>query len=377
MNVKSEPVEDVLIFGVKIDTLNSDPETAVTYTDDAIGFTPLRVVDGVANWGSWADKYPFTENVPVVVKDGVEQYELNPNDFIKKKDGSASVLTGADGDVFSRFSKLWWKFERVGTDLFVKIATAPVDGFKCLAHTKSGVEKEYVYIGSYMGFSEGGKLRSLSGKIATAVQTIGAFRAQAQANGEGYSQFPYYPLLMVQIMNLIATKSRDSQSAIGRGYVDGNAKKVVTGGTDAKGMVYGEMTGKLQMKLFGIEDFWGNLYQFIDGLFCGESRNILIGDNGFNDTGAGYENYGQGVTDDIGGYLSDVQGGTETGFIAKTVTDLETNHYGDYCSLFAGLLPSFGGSHSSESGAGTFSLDVSNLPSDSYGNYSARCCLVK
>ena len=37
----------------------------------------------------------------------------------------------------------------------------------------------------------------------------------------------------------------------------------------------------------------------------------------FNDTGAGYENFGQGATADVSGYISTVQGGTETGFITK------------------------------------------------------------
>lgn len=369
--------QEILIYGVKIDTLNSNPESALTYTDDAVGFIPLSVSDGVVNPGSWSDTYPFNEITPIVLKNGVEQYELNPNDFTRKKDGSNSdITTGNDGDVFSRFPKIWWKFERVGTDLFVRIATGKADeNYKSLAHTKGGTEYDHVYIGSYTGFTIGGKLRSLSGKTSTTTETIETFRTQAQANGEGYDQLSYYDLLMIQILTLISTKNRDSQSAIGKGYTDGNSTVSQTGGTDKKGMIYGESTGTSQVKILGIENLWGNLYQFVDGLFCDNSFDILIGDNNFNNTGTGYTNYGKGS--DVGGFISDVQGGTETGFIIKEGDGSETTQYADGGFLNANRIAAFGGSFGSSGSAGIFFLIVNKTLSYSSDIYSARCCFKK
>ena len=43
-------------------------------------------------------------------------------------------------------------------------------------------------------------------------------------------------------------KKRDSQTALGRGYVDGNSAYANTGGTNTKGFMFGETTGKQQMK---------------------------------------------------------------------------------------------------------------------------------
>jgi len=368
------------IYGVKIDTTNPSPDGALTYTDDAIGFTPLKVFNGVVDYGSWQDIYPFNEVTPIVVKNGVEQYELNKDDFTKKKDGSpADITSGADGDVFSRFSKVWWKFETIGTDLYVKIATAPTEGFKCLAHTVGGVEKDYVYIGAYLGFNDNGKLRSLSGKIPTASKTIGQFRSLAQANGSGYEQMTYYKLLMVQVMTLIITKSRDSQTSIGRGYVDDNTNITNTGGTDTKGMFYGENTGKQQMKLFGIEDVWGNYQQFIDGLVTDSNRNILIGDNGFNDTGSGYTNFGQVSTENIFEYIKNVAGGTETGFIIKEglVGNISNQYYCDYGELLPSSLPTFGGNMIAKSLTGLFNLQITTEASTVNSNMTVRVSFYK
>lgn len=356
------------IYGVAIDTSNSNPATAVTYNEAASGFT---------SEADFANVYPYNEIKPVMFKNGAEVYDIDPNDFTKKISGGAIGANGADGDIMIRFPKIWWYMKRVGTVQFVTFATGQATPeYKCLAHTKNGVEKDYSYIGAYLGFEESGKLRSIAGKTPTATKTIGQFRTLAQANGNGYQQMSYYQVLMMQVLYLVRYKNRDSQTAIGRGYVDGNASSTTTGGADKKGMVFGETSGKQQMKLFGVEDFWGNLLQFVDGMFNDASRNILIGDNNYNDTGAGYANYGQGSTTNLGGYIDDIQGGTETGFIIKGITGSETTHYADYGSLHSGSLPAFGGHWAHAGSAGAFHLQVYHSASSSVASYGARCCFI-
>ena len=66
------------VYGVKIDTTNSNPATALTYTDNAIGFTPALGNNGAFNAGSWADKFPFNAIKPCLYKAGVVNYYLNP-----------------------------------------------------------------------------------------------------------------------------------------------------------------------------------------------------------------------------------------------------------------------------------------------------------
>lgn len=364
-----------VVYGIKIDTTNSNPETALVYTDDAVGFTPAQGNNGSFLYGSWEDKFPFNQIKPCLYLNGAVNYYLDPNDYTKKADGvtESDITSGADGDVMVEFPKIWWKFETAGTDLYVKYSDTQFDAdYKCLAHTKGVIEKDFVYISAYLGHTLSSKLRSLSGKTPTESKTIGAFRTETQANGAEFEQMAYYQLLMTQVLYLVMFKSRDSQTALGRGFVDGNTAAIATGGANLKGMFYGETTGKQQLKFCGIEDWYGNLRYWIDGFFSNASRNMLIGTENFNDTGSGYTNYGQGATTDIGGYISAIQGGTETGFVVKASVGSSTTHYADSGSLYASRLPYFGGSWTDADYAGAFYLYVYYSDSDASATIGAR-----
>lgn len=357
----------VKIYGVSIDLTNSNPLTSVTYTDDAAGLTK-----GSSSW----DSLPIFKDIkPCVLLNGVVQYYLMPTDFTKKADGTASDITsGTAGDVMIEIPKVGYQITTVGNTLTVKITDKADDAnFKYYAHTRTTEgDRNKLYVGAYLGYYDGSKLRSLSGKTPTATQTIGTFRTQAQANGTGYSQLSFYPLTLLQCLYLIKYGSLDSQTALGRGFVDGNSAAIATGGTNAKGMYFGETTGKLQMKFAGIEDFWGNLLWWIDGLYSDASRNILTAFTSFNDTGSGYTNRGQGATADIGGYMNAPQGTNTGGFIAKSVTGSATTYFSDYATLSAGYLPVFGGGWGYASGAGVFYLQVNCGAADSYGSLGGR-----
>ena len=138
-----------------------------------------------------------------------------------------------------------------------------------------------------------------------------------------------------------------------------------------------EAAGKQQMKLFGIEDFWGNLYQWIDGLFCNASWAILTTYKAFNDTGSGYLfNNASGNSANTGGYMSASQGGTQTGFNIKTAAGSNSTYYADYAVLYAGFLPIFGGDWANASYAGTFRLLVNFSASNADSYVGARLCYI-
>jgi len=356
------------IYGVAIDLTNSNPETAVTYTDDAVGMTGGDV--------AWDNMNIFKDIKPCVLKNGVVQYYLDPNDFTKRVDGSAADITsGNDGDVMIEIPKTGFLISTVGNILTVKVTDDPNNpNFKYYAHSRATEgDRSKLYIGAYLGWKDGGnKLRSLSGKTPTADQTIGTFRTQAQANGAGYDLVSFYPLTLLQCLYLIRYKNLDSQTALGRGYVDGNSAATNTGGTNAKGMFFGETTGKQQMKFLGIEDFWGNLRWWIDGLYSDDNRNIKTAFQNFNDTGSGYTDRGQGATSNIGNYMSKPQGTSQTGFIAKEVSGSASTYFCDYAALNASRLPYFGGYWNSGSNAGAFYLHVSHSASYSYSYLGGR-----
>jgi hypothetical protein len=355
------------IFGIRIDLTNSNPASAVTYTDDAVGMT--------AGSSAWDSMPIFKDIKPCVLKNGVVQYYLNPSDFTKKADGSAADITsGNDGDVMIEIPKTGFSITTNGNYIDVKVTDNPNNAaFKYYAHSRAAEgDRQKLYIGAYKGYKDGSnKLRSLSGKTPTVSQTIGTFRTQAQANGSGYGMLSFYPLTLIQCLYLIKYKNLDSQTALGQGYTGGSAAQS-TGATNTAGMCYGSTSTTSRIKLFGIEDFWGNVWEWIDGLFCDSSRNIKTAFQGFNDTGNGYTSRGQGATSDISGYMSKPQGTSEAGFIAKEVSGSNTTYFADYAGLFAGCLPVFGGDWSYGAGAGAFLLGVICSASDSGSNVGAR-----
>lgn len=278
------------IYGVKIDITNSNPETAVTYTDSAVGMTP-----GSSLWDA-ADI--FKDIKPCLFKNGTVRYYLDPNDYTKKIDGTASSITNRnDGDVMVEFDRFAYAIYIDGTDQYVKITKNPnakdVDSRFCYYGFTRDVEgdRNKVYISAYLCASLSSKLRSLSGQLPASVSLSNA-RIYARANGAGYDLIGYHQIKMLQCLFLIKYKSRD-QNALGRGYSHyTNTSNCATGGTDTNGLYYGESTGKLQLKFAGIEDFVGNKYYFVDGVNTDTSRNILIASNNFNSANTGYINTG-------------------------------------------------------------------------------------
>lgn len=361
------------IFGVSIDLSNSDPASAVTYTDDAVGMT--------AGSSAWDSEPIFKDIKPCLLLNGVVQKYLNKNNFAQDESGaSVDITSGSVGDVMIEIPKCGVKIATSGNTLTIKITDNPNatgDGFHYYAHTRATEgDCDKLYIGAYLGYNSSNKLRSLSGKSPTADLPIGTFRTRARANGDGYDQISFYPLTLLQCLFLIRYKNRNSQTALGRGYVDASSK-ANTGATNSNGMYYGSTSGTAHVKFAGIEDFWGNLFYFIDGIYSDGSRNILTAFDNFNDTGSGYTSRGQGATSNIGNYMSKPQGTTETGFITKEVSGSSSTYFCDYAYLYASRLAFFGGYWNRGDYAGAFLLYVNRSASSSDSYYGGRLMYLK
>ena len=350
----SAPVVTPKVYGVKIALENSNPATALTYTDDAIGVT------------DWTIQPIFKDIKPCLLKNGVVQYYLNPNDFSKKLDGTDSDITnGNDGDVMIEIPKFAYMLYNDVTYQYVKITNSTnaqsIDSrFHYYAHTRDTEgDRENLYIGAYLGYNLSSQLRSLSDKTPTGSQTISTFRTQAQSNGTGYDLLSFYPLLALQCLYVIKYKNLNSQIALGQGYTKStNASGHVTGGTNTLSMYYGDQTGITQVKFAGVEDLWGNQYQLLEGYCTNSSRNILTAFKNFNDTGSGYIDNGKGATADLIGCMRTIQGNTETGFIPKTVASTPSSiYYCDWVTLSRSVIFSFGGAYAEGNNAGIFDIN--------------------
>lgn len=373
------------VFSYTIDSTNSNPETAVTYTGDCAGFTPATM-GGTFDWGSWADKWPFNEIKPCLVKNRAVVGYLNPNNYLEFEDGTpADIVSGDAGDCMVEFPKMYLGMSTDAQGLTTVTITndATVEGVYDDAFVYKGKSYSKFYVGAFKGYVLDNKLRSLSGKSPTVSKTIGAFRTDAQANGEGYEQTQWYQLMLRQALYILLFKNLNSQAALGAGYTDASSKNN-TGGLNSNGVNYGSTSASVQVKCLGIEDFWGNIYEWVDGIATRYFYIYTAKGGMYNDDVVGYD-VAKTVEDAVGGnvywdYMTKAQGTRELGFAPLQAAGSESTYYCDKVTLYLTddistdkvSIANFGGRWRGGTSCGVFGLDVNSSVSQSNESVGAR-----
>ena len=356
------------IFGVKVMENNSNPNSCCTYIEDAIGTS----VATKTSLGGWADKFPFNKIRMVGFKGGKVTKEIKPSNKTQYIDGST---VPNDVDVMVEIPKVYWKFTNVTNGYEMRISNYKIDSsYDCYAHKVGGVEKDHIYVGAYLGYVESNKLRSRSGVSPTVNTTLTQFRNYAHNVGSGYQQFNWFTLMLLQNLYLLAYKNLNSQNALGYGYANSNSNKTNTGGTNTKGIIFGETGGKQQVCFLGIEDFYGNIFQWVDGMFHNNSYQVTVTPDNktFNDNGSGFKNVGKFVNSNIYGKISKVAHTNEGGYFPKECNGSDTTYYCDYGNSYGGYFARFGGYWNDGLFAGAFYLLVGYSPSNSDSNLGSR-----
>lgn len=365
------------IYTVRIDTNSSDPKEALIYMDDAEGMEASYGNNGEFVDNGWQ---AILEEVcgmkPCLLRNGVVQYYLDKNDFTKKENGEwADITSGADGDVMIEYTKCYIRFREEANYKYLSISKSKYEGFSDWAFSYCGSVRDKFYIGAYLGFVTGSMLYSRSNVQPTASTTIGNFRAYARNRGDGYEQMPYNKLIFLQALYLIRFKSLDSQTALGKGWIS-QAAATKTGATDLKGMCFGS-DDNLQIKCNGLEDFFGNLVYWIEGISTSGGK-VFIKDGAFDDYATG--EVCRVVTSDLANvYPSDVSFTDKLGFLAKGTGGSDSTYYCDNQYLCAGssYVASFGGSYGDGLSAGAFRLYVGTAVSYSHASFGARLAYCK
>jgi formylglycine-generating enzyme required for sulfatase activity len=115
-------------------------------------------------------------------------------------------------------------------------------------------------------------------------------------------------------------------------------------------MCYGvTANGTTHVKLFGIEDFWGNIWEWIDGLWTDAQRNIITSWTTFADGNSGEPVESSqtvtaaSLTDNSSGYNKKVSGNSQTGFMPVEWDGSTSTYWADRGDLFASCVLRFGG----------------------------------
>lgn len=290
------------IYTISIELLDKNPYDAVTYMNDAAGFEPLHVnqTTGECNYGSWKDIInSVIRPKPCLVKDSNVITYLDPNNYARSIYGSGVDITNeSSGDIMIEFSKVYYKLEKKDNNtIYFSISTDKIDDtWICDAFiSEDGLreERDYMYYSAYEGWIDSyNKLRSLSSKIPTADKSIVDYRTSARIHGSNYSLVSIAKRMYISLLTIMVTKSLDIKTTIGLGVSDleytGTNNAINTGTMNMKGLFYGNNTGKNGIKVFGIENFIGNLAEFTEGLVIHFDKMYSKIGYPYNDLGNGY-----------------------------------------------------------------------------------------
>ena len=235
---KSVDLQFINIYGISRDITNSSPEWA--RTDDAVGMTATATVGTVAGSSDFNNCYPWS---------GIVRETLST------------------GDVMVKIPKFYFQRYREGNIEHIRIANKATSGFTLHpAFNHGGIEKDYLYVGAYKTTSDN---KSISGVLPLVNQTRETMRNNAKAKGAGWSLIDITALSAIQMLILVEFANNDVQSVIGRGYCDNNNLALSTGTCDDVSGLTGRPAGtggKVDVVWRGIEGFWGNVWEWVDGV---------------------------------------------------------------------------------------------------------------
>lgn len=293
------PKGDQGIRGPKGDTYD---DTAITNRVSAV--EALTAVSSVT-WDMATDTYTGSPKVTLVHKNmrrcvinnqAQVQYYLDEFDSTKKEDGTPADLSGADGQVVVEINPTYVKRSFVGSKMTTELTHAPLPGFKLHEAFSGAVLKHYIgaYDATVWSVAGGEILSGLNSdnnlpriNLATDYLTslpdsfamVGVsrtnFRTLAQ-NG-GYQLCDYWQWELIKDLFIAEFGNWNSQAVLGNGNVFGSyaapssnvqsdSPHTMNGRSNSLGNNSGSSATNPFVSYRGIENPWGNAWQWVDGV---------------------------------------------------------------------------------------------------------------
>ncbi|MDO4565868.1 MAG: hypothetical protein Q4B42_00905 [Oscillospiraceae bacterium] len=224
---------------------------------DATGLAdPQPAVGSNAGSSPFDTLYPWSEMV-----------EFNiVNDEVSHQKGDAS-FSRTSYDTCVRIPKFWYKVELGSSSYKLYIATGAEEGYALhpAFYRGDGKTRDYIYVGRY---NTGGGYVTRSGIAPLVSLTRAVFRSNSAGKGADWWQYDIATYSAISMLYLVEYADWNSQTAIGRGYVDASAA-INNGGTDGMAYHTGRAAGTdglTAVQYRGIENLWGNVWDFVDGI---------------------------------------------------------------------------------------------------------------
>lgn len=243
------------VYGVEWYGVYGPSTTVGIRTDDSVGFTePNPVVDN-GNGSS-----PFDTIMPWA---------------------GMRIVEDANAGTLVEIPKYYYKWTRNGDAMKLQITNSPAKGFRVSpAHADRGDgvgERDYVYVGRYHCASD---YKSKTGVKPASSYTRAKFRTSIHTLGTTIWQWDYAMFWTIAMLYLVEFADWNSQAKIGYGCGNNSGTENM-GSTDDMTYHTGTMqesriTYGLGTQYRHIEDMWGNVFDFVDGIYFGGTNNVDI-----------------------------------------------------------------------------------------------------
>lgn len=314
------------LYGFDITLSDQNPATRVSYPSDVENAAFAKAVmnfGGAFSYGGWPST-PGSKFMPrpcMLKYDGTVAYYLNPNDYTKKADGTASDVANINfgGNAMMEWPKIYVKRWESGGVYHFRCSDVKVDSdYECWSnYDKNNKEIPHFYTPIFFGSKDSsGRMRSISGQ-SNWVSTGGTQPEMdaAQKNGADIWQIEFLAdRKLIEDLLTMMFKSTDLQATAGYGVCNASAA-IAPGTMNTKGLFWGASDKTSGVKVFGMENWWGNIFRRLAGWFIsgGVSKVKLTWGTkdgttvtGFNTTGSGYKTI-EGVTLTKSGYISEMK----------------------------------------------------------------------
>ena len=203
--------------------------------------------------------------------------KLHPDNSLILEDGTS--YDAASCHIMARYPNLYYSVNTSGD--VVSVTLSEREFLNCKAFGDQ-------WIGAYLGTVVSGALVSRADLNPTRSRTIESFWAAAQVNGADWGLSNYRQRQMMMVIYLCEFLSMNSQLNLGLGMTGegNNWCEVVYGAKAGATSVLGDKCGKVNflasnqlvagachVSLFGIEDPYGWYWEFVQGVYFGNSEN--------------------------------------------------------------------------------------------------------
>ena len=355
----------IKIYGVCWNYGNSSTAcTRLTKASDPNNFVNVDITtEPKAAVGTGSGSSPFDNYMPWK---GMDEYNI-VNNTIGAKRGE-SGFSRSSNDVMVYIPEFYYKVvnDASSSKRYFYIADKATTGFE--KHPGSGR-----YVGRYNTISGN---YSRTGSSPYVNMSRATARSKARDKGNKWALYDYVSWCAVWLLYLIEYADWNSQSKIGRGWVDNHSSAISCGGTDS--MVYhtgraSGSDGSTAVQYRHIENPWGNVYEWIDGVNFNSGTVYICTDISkyADDTTTNYTNIGTKAQSN--GYIS-ATGYSSTSpwsFYPTSTSGSETTYIPDAANYNSGWrVLSVGGFWNYGSYAGLFDFaanDGSGLSGSSIG----------